>query len=124
MIKAYNDSQGVTAEFNYNLLRRMNKSLGANFDISKFKHYEPYDVFTGAMTSYLLSMEDQEVYIKKLKKSFTFKKWEPIHVEQSYKYTEEDINDLATTTRLEDINKYYDSEHNYCKALWKCRKPK
>ncbi len=124
MIKAYNDSKGVTAKFNYNLLRRMNKTLGANFDISKFKHYEPYDVFTGAMTSYLLSMENQEVYIKKLKKSFTFEKWEPIHIEQSYKYTEEDIDDLASTTGFEVINKFYDSEHNFCNALWKCNKPK
>ena len=124
MVNAYNDSQGITAEFNYNILRRMNKSLGANFDISKFKHYEPYDVFTGAMTSYLLSLENQEVYIKKLKKSFSFKKWEPIHVEQSYKYTEEDINDLASTTGFEVINKFYDSNHYFCNALWQCHKPK
>ena len=61
MINAYNDSAGITAEFNYNVLRRMNKSLGANFEVSKFKHNEPYDVFTGAMTSYLLSLEDQDV---------------------------------------------------------------
>ena len=124
MIKAYNDSQGVTAEFNYNLLRRMNKNLGANFDISKFKHYEPYDVFTGAMTSYLLSMEDQEVYIKKLNKSFTFKKWEPIHIEQSYKYTEEDIDNLASTTGFKVINKFYDAKHSFCNALWQCHKSK
>lgn len=122
MIGAYNDSKGVTAEFNYNILRRMNKSLGANFDISKFAHYEPYDVFTGAMTSYLLSLEDQEVYIKKLKKSFSFKKWEPIHVEQSYKYTEEDIDNLASTTGFEVIEKFYDSNHYFCNALWQAKK--
>ncbi len=122
MINAYNDSKGITAQFNYNVLARMNKILGANFDISKFEHYEPYDVFTGAMTSYLLSLDDQDVYIKRLKKSFHFKKWEPIHVEQSYKYTEEDIDNLASTTGFEVIEKFYDSNYYFCSALWKCKK--
>ena len=124
MINAYNDSKGITAQFNYNILTRMNKTLGANFDISKFKHYEPYDVFTGAMTSYLLSLEDQDVFIKNLKKSFHFKMWEPIHIEQSYKYTEEDIDNLASTTGFEVINKFYDSKHYFCSALSQCKKPK
>jgi dimethylhistidine N-methyltransferase len=124
MVNAYNDSQGVTADFNYNVLHRMNRELGANFNVSKFKHYEPYDVFTGAMTSYLLSMEDQEVFIKKLKRSFSFKKWEPIHIEQSYKYTEQDIDDLASTSGFKVIDKFYDSNHYFCNALWQCQKPK
>ena len=124
MIQAYNDSANITAEFNYNVLRRMNNELGSNFDLKKFVHYEPYDVFTGAMTSYLISLVNQEVYIKKLHKTFSFKKFEPILVEQSYKYTEEDIDTLALTTGFDVIEKYFDSNRYFCNALWQCHKLK
>lgn len=122
ILPAYNDSQGVTAEFNYNLLTRMNSELGANFDINLWKHYEPYDVYEGAVKSYLISLEDQDVNFKKLKRSFQFKKWEPIHIEQSYKYTEKDIDSLAEITGYQVVNKYYDKKHYFCNALWVCEK--
>lgn len=119
MIPAYNDPQGVTAAFNLNLLERINRELGANFDLNKFRHYEPYDVHTGAMTSFLISMERQMVYIERLKRSFVFEAWEPVHIEQSYKYTEEDINNLAETVGFEIVEKYFDEGHNFCDAVWR-----
>lgn len=118
MLDAYNDSKNVTAEFNLNVLERINRELGGDFDLSKFVHYEPYNVQTGAMESYLLSTEVQEVYISKFGRSFTFKKWEPIFMEHSYKYSIDDIKNLASITgfRVEEL--FYDSQNRFVDALW------
>jgi L-histidine N-alpha-methyltransferase len=62
---AYNDKQGVTRAFNFNLLDRINRELDANFKTAHFMHYPTYDPLTGAMKSYLLSEKNQEVRIKK-----------------------------------------------------------
>ena len=118
MVDAYNDSQGVTRDFNLNLLRRINRELGANFDLAKFRHYEPYNVQTGAMESYLISMEDQEVYIKRFDKIFSFKKWEPIFMEHSYKYTVEDIVNLASITGFMVERHFYDDQKLFVDSLW------
>lgn len=122
MLDAYNDPKGVTARFNMNLLERMNRELGATFDTSKFFHYEPYDVFTGAMTSYLISMEEQDVHIEAIGRTFRFAQWEPILIEQSYKYTEDDIDNLAGLTGFHVVEKFYDSRHFFCDALWQVKK--
>src|SRR5690606_26391871 len=53
MLKAYNDSAGVTSAFNYNVLRRINRELGANFDLQRFAHYGNFNPVRGAMESYL-----------------------------------------------------------------------
>jgi uncharacterized SAM-dependent methyltransferase len=73
LINAYSDSKGITASFNYNLLRRINKELGGNFDIKSFSHYASYDPISGVCKSSLLSLKDQTVYIDKISKSFEFK---------------------------------------------------
>lgn len=95
LLRAYNDSQDITREFNLNLLRRINEELGRNFDLSKFRQYADYDVFSGAMESYLVSREKQSVFIREIGQSFAFESWEPIHTEYSYKYLESDIALLA-----------------------------
>src|SRR5690606_13522449 len=63
LLAAYNDRQGVTAEFNLNMLRRMNRELGADFDLKAFRHFGTYNVFSGAMESYLVSLEPQVVRV-------------------------------------------------------------
>lgn len=122
MQKAYNDSQGVTSEFNLNLLRRINRELGGNFDLSKFRHYASYDVFTGAMESYLVSQEQQTVFIKKIGQTFSFKAWEPIHTEYSYKYLESDIETLAEQTGYRIIKQLYDSRRYFIDSIWQVTK--
>ena len=56
---AYDDAQGVTAEFNFNLLRRLNAEAGADFDLAQWQHFPDYDPSTGAMRSWLVSRRAQ-----------------------------------------------------------------
>jgi L-histidine Nalpha-methyltransferase len=118
MLPAYNDSNGITQKFNLNLLNRMNRELDANFDVSKWEHYEPYDVYEGSMKSYIIATEEQDVYIKRFNKKFHFKKWEPIYIEQSYKYTVEDIENLASITGFKVDSMYFDEKKYFANSLW------
>lgn len=117
ILPAYNDSKGVTAEFNMNLLERMNKELGANFIIENWKHYPIYDPQTGEATSYLMSLANQEVYFKTLGMSFTFEKFECIHTEVSKKYSVEEINRLALEGGLSVRNIFQDIEQYFTSIL-------
>lgn len=123
MLQAYNDSRGVTAAFNLNLLSRINRELGGNFDLNKFRHYANYDVYSGAMESYLVSLEEQTVFIGNIGASFVFQPWEPIHTEYSYKYLESDIKDLAHQTGYQVETQLYDSKHYFTDSIWRVLKP-
>lgn len=122
LLLAYNDPQGVTAEFNLNLLDRINRELGGTFDRRKFRHFGTYNVFTGAMESYLVSQVAQQVFIESLSQDFDFRPWEPIHTEYSYKYLREDIEDLAQFTRFAIEARWYDAQEWFCDALWRVEK--
>jgi len=124
MLNAYNDSNGITKNFNLNLLDRMNKELGANFDRKKFTHYGTFNVHIGAMESFLVSLEAQEVFIGELNKTFTFKAYEPVHVEYSFKFLPRDIETLATETGFSLEKLFYDSKHYFTDALLKVSKEK
>lgn len=121
LLAAYNDSGGVTRAFNLNLLERINRELGGGFDVSKWRHFGTYNVFTGAMESYLVSLERQEVHIEALRHSFGFEPWEPIHTEYSYKYLPEDIDSLAEYTGFDIDARYLDGRSWFCDALWRVR---
>jgi L-histidine Nalpha-methyltransferase len=120
--KAYNDSDGLTTAFNLNLLKRMNIELGANFDASKFKHYGFYNPSLGAMESYIISLQDQDIFIAALEKSFHFAKFEPLHLESSFKFSESEINELASITGFKIETHFTDSEHYFIDALWQVQK--
>lgn len=121
--RAYNDSEGVTAEFNINMLTRINNELGGQFDISKFRHFGTYDVFTGAMESYLVSLVAQDVFIEEVGRSFHFDPWEPIHVEYSYKYHVADIDGLALDTGFAVIEHLFDDKRYFTDSIWRvCKK--
>jgi uncharacterized SAM-dependent methyltransferase len=122
MLKAYNDSQGVTRDFNLNLLRRINRELGGDFDLNKFHFYASYDVFTGAMESYLVSKEEQTVFIKEIGQAFNFEAWEPIHTEFSYKYLISDIEELAADTGFAIETQLYDSKRYFVDSIWRVQK--
>lgn len=123
LLRAYSDSEGVTGEFNLNILRRINKELKGNFDLSRFRHFGTYDVFQGAMQSYLVSLEDQEVYIEQIGRSFQFKAWEPIHIEYSYKYSLFDIEMLASETGFILEENFFDSHGYFVDSVWRVNKP-
>ncbi len=122
MIKAYDDSQGVTAQFNLNLLERINSELKGNFDMDKFRFYSTYDVSEGAIMSYLISQTKQTVYIEDLNRSFDFNEWEPIHTESSYKFSIEDIEKLAEQNKFEIVEHYFDKKKQFTDSLWKVKK--
>ena len=122
LLAAYNDSKGVTARFNKNLLARINAELGGDFDLDKFRHYSTYDVFTGAMESYLVSLADQRVLIKAIDSRIDFEAWEPIHTEYSYKYLERDVDDLASATGFSVEESFYDSRRYFMCSLWRVDK--
>ena len=122
MIAAYNDRDGVTRAFNLNLLERINRELGGNFDLDKWTHYEPYEPDHGAMMSYLISLEPQRVEIEACGRSFAFDAWEPIFTECSVKYTETEIRNLAHGAGFEVQHNLFDSRHDFCDSLWHRRK--
>lgn len=106
--KAYNDEKGVTAEFNKNLLGRMNRELGADFDLDKFTHRAFYNEEEGRVEMYLMSLEDQNVIVAG--EQIDFKKGEMIHTENSYKYSTEEFSELISK-KFDLKQSWYDSEH-------------
>lgn len=119
ILAAYDDKSGVTAEFNLNLLRRINRELGANFDLENFSHYATYHPIEGAARSFLISRTTQDVFIESLNQTFKFKAWEPIFVEISQKYTWEMIENLAHSSSFEVSDNFSDSKCYFVDSLWK-----
>ena len=85
ILDAYNDHQGITRAFNLNLLYRINRELGADFNPDQFGHYPVYDPGSGACRSYLISLTAQEVHVGDI--TITFRENEPLYMEISQKYT-------------------------------------
>ncbi len=90
---AYNDRAGVTALFNKNLLMRANRELGANFDSGAFAHYAPYNAAAHRIEMYLVSLRRQSVNL--CGQQFEFAAGEPVHTEDSHKYTIESFREMA-----------------------------
>jgi len=110
ILAAYNDETKVTASFNKNLLRRINKELDADFDLDKFTHYPVYNPETGTCFSYLVSTSAQRVHIKALDLRVMFYQWETIHTEISQKYTHRVINWLLSQSGLSAIDYVTDDQ--------------
>jgi dimethylhistidine N-methyltransferase len=91
--RAYNDRSGVTAAFNLNLLRRMNRELGTNFRPDHFSHYALFDAQHQRMEMHLVSRRRQEVTLGD--EEFEFSNEEMIHTENSYKFSPEGVTQLA-----------------------------
>ncbi|HZS46869.1 MAG TPA: L-histidine N(alpha)-methyltransferase [Blastocatellia bacterium] len=93
---AYDDAIGVTAAFNLNLLQRMNRELGAHFDIRSFQHKAIYNQELGRIEMHLVSRIDQVISIDSLKLEILFKQGETIHTENSYKFDKQRLADMAS----------------------------
>jgi len=90
---AYNDALGVTRAFIVNELARINRELGANFDLWAFGLRSIYNEAAGRVEVYLESLRSQSVSVRGLDMSVSFERGERLHIEHAYKY---DLNDLAT----------------------------
>mgnify|MGYP002630058131 CR=1 FL=1 len=119
LLAAYNDREGVTARFNKNLLARINQDLDADFDLDQFRHFSTYNVFSGAMESYLVSLARQTVHVGGLEAEFEFAPWEPVHTEYSYKYLDSDIDRMCAHGGFVDEGRFYDANRWFCDALWR-----
>ena len=105
---AYNDSRGVTAAFNLNLLARINRELGADFDLAAFRHRAFYDEALGRIEMHLESTRAQSVTIGG--RALRFRAGETIHTENSYKYSIRDFQELARAAGLSPVTCWMDSE--------------
>ena len=119
ILSAYNDKEGVTKAFNLNLLTRINKELGANFNIEDFEHFPTYDPITGETKSYIVSKKEQVVYIEALNQSYSFDAWETIHTEVSQKYSMKMIEDYAVESGFEIVKNFTDSNQYFVDSLWR-----
>jgi len=90
---AYNDSQGITARFNLNLLTRINRELDADFDLGAFSHQAFYNTERSRIEMHLASRRRQKARV--LRRTFEFRAGETIHTENSYKYTLESFGAMA-----------------------------
>lgn len=112
---AYDDSEGITAAFNKNLLRRMNRELDATFDLDSFEHHVVWNADRGCIESYLRSTTAQTVTVAG--ETFSFDEGETIHTEDSHKYTLDGFATLAAEagfwvdTVWTDDRSYFSVQH-------------
>ncbi len=114
---AYDDPEGVTAAFNLNLLSRVNRELGADFDLSDFEHRATFDAGRPAMESWLVSRRRQVVHVAGQR--FEFREGEAIQTEISWKYTEAQIAALAQEAGFEEVERFHDERRWFSDALWR-----
>ncbi|MGD9487569.1 MAG: L-histidine N(alpha)-methyltransferase [Calditrichaceae bacterium] len=91
--RAYDDSQGVTAAFNLNILKRINRELNADFNPGTFRHHAHYDEESGRVEMHLISKIDQSVQVGEEK--YSFAEGESIWTESSYKYSLNEFSEIA-----------------------------
>lgn len=96
---AYNDAAGVTAAFNLNLLRRLNRELGATFDLDRFRHLAFFNDAASRIEMHLESVVDQQVEVAGV--PVEFRRGETIHTECSYKYDRPFLEELVHTAGFE-----------------------
>lgn len=115
--KAYNDSKGVTARFNLNLLNRINDEFGTSIDISSFRHVAFYNTEKGRIEMHLESLRDQEFDLDGVR--ISLQKGELIHTENSYKYSIPEFTGILEDSGFSSVVNWTDSHGNY--ALFSAR---
>jgi dimethylhistidine N-methyltransferase len=114
---AYDDSKGITANFNLNVLSRINDELNANFVISQFAHHSLYNEKEQRIEMYLRSLEDQKVEIKKANLQLNIEKDELIHTEHSHKYSISQIKNIMHKAGFEIEKIWHDTNKPYALFL-------
>jgi L-histidine Nalpha-methyltransferase len=120
---AYDDSQGVTARFNLNLLERINRELGGGFVPGQFEHRACYRGDLRRVEMHLVSRVDQEVTIPGAGLTVRFAEGESIHTENSHKYTPETLRTLADRSGFQEQAAWTDGEGRFRVQLWRARPP-
>jgi dimethylhistidine N-methyltransferase len=108
---AYNDEAGLTAKFNLNLLARINRELGGNFDLASFEHRAFYNSERHRIEMHLVSKKLQKVSVAG--RDIEFRAGETIHTENSYKYTLEHFSALARSAGWDSVSVWTDAGTNF-----------
>ncbi|MEM7572383.1 MAG: L-histidine N(alpha)-methyltransferase [Bacteroidota bacterium] len=119
ILAAYNDPAGHTAAFNLNILTRINRELGGNFESEKWGHWETYDPLSGAARSFLVAKEAQLVRISQLDMEFEIEAWETISVEISQKYSLSEVEKMAAATGFQFVRHFQDERQWFSDTLWR-----
>ena len=114
---AYDDAQGITAEFNLNVLSRINNELDADFNLNNFSHHSTYNKEDQRIEMYLKSLVNQSVIISKSNLSLNLEKNELIHTEYSHKYTLEQIKTLLKNTGFKINHTWLDDNTHFSLTL-------
>jgi dimethylhistidine N-methyltransferase len=112
---AYNDHQGVTAAFNLNLLERINRELGSDFNPEQFEHHAFYNPDQGRVEMHLVSLRDQTVHLNNTK--IFFERGESIWTESSYKYELSDFTEMANDAGFQ-VRQVWSDEHEWFSVLY------
>ncbi len=118
ILDAYNDPAGITAAFNLNLLRRINRELGGDFDLAHFRHWETYNPLNGEARSYIVSTRQQTVRIDTIDLEVDFAAWEAIAVELSCKYTLDEIEALGAAAGFSLVRHFLDERRYFADSLF------
>ena len=114
---AYNDSEGITAQFNLNILSRINSELGGNFDLQKFRHHAVYNEDQNKIEMYLRSIDRQTINIPQADLTLNLEKDELIHTENSQKFTISNIKQMSEKAGFEIKDMWYDEKQYFAMIL-------
>ncbi len=121
LVAAYDDREGITAEFNLNLLHRLNRELDADFNVARFCHRAVWNAGQSRMEMHLESRCDQQVCIPAANLEVRFSEGERIHTENSYKFTRETIRDLLADVDFDVEQTWTDERGWYSVTLARVR---
>jgi dimethylhistidine N-methyltransferase len=107
---AYDDAEGVTAAFNSNMLARLNRELGGDFDLEAFQHRAVWNETESRMEMHLESRQEQTVRLASLDLEVDFAEGEGIHTENSYKYKPEQAEGLLAEAGFEPVGRWTDEQ--------------
>ena len=108
LVPAYDDAQGITAQFNKNILMRLNREFGGDFDLSSFCHVAEWNPLRSRMEIYLESLRTQIVSLKALSLAIRFGAGERIHTENSYKYTLQMVEQMLCVSGFKLEKSWFD----------------
>jgi dimethylhistidine N-methyltransferase len=114
LVPAYDDAQGITAQFNLNLLARLNREFGADFDLSAFAHRAVFNARRNRIEMYLVSQRRQTVHLRGLALEITLEAGEAIHTENSYKHSQECMVSIVKRHSLQPEAVFTDPQEMFC----------
>ena len=119
LLAAYEDNDGITAAFNLNILHRLNRELRANFNTARFRHRALWNSIESRIEMHLESTHEQEVTIREAELNLHFMRYESIHTENSYKFTDQGIRSLLNEVGFEIRGAWKDSR-GWCTITLAC----